>query len=366
MKLVWYVLAFSLLFGALGGAPACAQESATAVSDVDFDTSEAPSGGTGTNSIGTNGVISYAAGYNGPATGIVGRINLTSTNGRRIRIGCPRTDQVRNPTGTGGGALNIPVSAVYVVLGTSNAAGPGGGVTCNGTNNFVIDTTFNSAVHDAILIGADLGANNVRFGGQYAASNANGPMTVRVRFSGGSGGGNNTINVPIDLLAVFNGILTLTVNNNMDFGDVDTQGAVGSGTYVDLGTNGARSFAGNFNGTGAGVAGEVTVAGASNGEVLEVYCDSTATLARSGGGGTIGLTGIEAVVEGSTGAYGVGGACNGIAGAAATTFTYQLTTRDQVYFGARLDGATASGSINGSFSTANAGGNNIDVTIIRQ
>lgn len=169
----------------------------------------------------------------------------------------------------------------------------------------------------------------------------------------------------INATASFISAITLS-GTNMNFGTVSYAAAPGAGDTVSLGTNNAATFAGTFtSGGGTPTAGDVTVTAGSNGLTLEVRCDATATMTRTGGG-QIGITGIEVRTEAATGAYGTGSACNGIAGAAATTMVLNIGTLDSFKFGGRIDGSTAVAFVAGSYSTANAGGNDIEVAVVYQ
>ena len=340
-------------------------ETATLVSNIDFGIIDAPSGGTGTVRAGTNGSVTYPAGYSGSGTAIVGRIQISnSTVGRALRISCEASKTARNTTGTGG-TQDRTASPFFIVLGTANAVGPGQGTQCAGIGTSPISGTYSAtSTANVVLIGVDLTATNPAFGGLYSLANApDGRLTVRVRFQGG--GPAVEVDVQVDMTAVFRGILSIPEKTDMDFGEMQVSGTIASGDWVNLGTNAARSFTGNFNGAGAGTAGRIRVAGPSNGETIDVFCDSTARMTRSGGGGQIDVTGIEVAAETSRGNYGTGSACQGVA-IAATSFSYTLDTRDELYFGGRINGGTASGQIRGNFSSANAGGNNIEIIVVRQ
>lgn len=357
-----YLIVCILAFTALLAMPHAAQaQLAVKQADIDFGTSQAPVGGTGTNRIGTNGSISYAAGYSGPATGTAGRILINGTVGRRTQVSCETSKTARNVGGTGGN-LDETVNPIYIVLGTANAGAPGTGFQCNGS--YVIDTSLpSSSSARTLLIGADMAVNSVRNGGSYAFSNApGGQLSVTIRQSGG--GPPSTITINVDLTASFQHPITLTKQSDMDFGVVEKPAAVVASDRADMGTNGSITYAGNFNGSGTGTAGSVIISGVTNGTTLEVYCDRNITLRNTSGTSRIRVRNIEVAAEDARGAFGTGSACNNLTGAAALSFTYQATTRDQIYFGGRLDGSTASGSINGFFSTANPSGNPLDVTVV--
>lgn len=365
MKILFQVIVPALfLFCIFAAVPAQAQL-AVVQSDIDFGTSDAPSGsGTGTNSIGTNGTISYAAGYTGPATGVAGRILINGTVGRRTRISCSTTKTMRNVTGSGGSA-NLSATPFYIVLGTSNAGAPGTGLVCNGLNNYLVDQNLPAAAADrTILIGMTMDVTNVMNGGQYALSNSgSGEFQVRVVQSGG--GPTQSITVNVDAFAVFNKDVAITGTTDMDFGIVNYTGTPGPGDEARMGTNGSIGYTGGFNGTGSGTSGRVELSGVPNGTTLEVYCSNAAVLSN-GMGSSIQLTDIEVAREGRLRNFGSNPTCNGLTGAAAMTYSFRSGTRDEIFFGGRLDGGTMTGSAGGNYSTANAGGSPIDAVVVIQ
>lgn len=171
----------------------------------------------------------------------------------------------------------------------------------------------------------------------------------------------------IDAVAVFLDAITLGNEVDMDFDTVEFSAAPAGGDTASLGTDGAIVYAGNFSGGGTGVAGSVDVTGGTDGQTLEVFCDTTATM-TDGGGASIDVVSIETVAEGSEGAFGTGNACNGVLGAAATTMVLDIGggTADRFSFGGQVDGATAAAFVAGSYSTASAGGDDIQIDVFYQ
>ena len=167
----------------------------------------------------------------------------------------------------------------------------------------------------------------------------------------------------IDVTAQFLNAITLANEVNMDFATVEFSAAPAGGDTATLGTNGTITYAGNFSGAGTGTAGEVEITGGTVGQTVEIFCDVSATLARTGGG-TINADDIR--VSFTAGAPGAGSACNGVAGAAATTRVLAGGGADVILFGGRLNGATAASFVAGSYSSANAGGNDIQVDVFYQ
>lgn len=168
----------------------------------------------------------------------------------------------------------------------------------------------------------------------------------------------------IDVTAQFLGAITLGNEVDMDFGTIEYSAAPAGGDTASLGTNGAITYAGNFSGGGTGVAGEVEVTAGTVGQTVEIFCDSTATLTRVGGG-SINAVGVE-VDFGAGSAFNGGADCNGVAGAAADTLVLAGGGADVILLGAQLDGSTAAAFAAGNYSTANAGGNNIQVDVFYQ
>lgn len=168
----------------------------------------------------------------------------------------------------------------------------------------------------------------------------------------------------VDAAATFSTGVTLGNELNMDFNAINYGGAPVAGDLVSLGTNGTIVYAGAFTGAGTGTAGRVDVTAGTNGQVVEVFCDTTATLSN-GAGGTI-MVSLEVTPENATGAYGAGMPCNGVSGAAANSFTLNVGTLDTFVFGGQLDGGTAAGFSAGAYSTANPGGDDVQVNVFYQ
>ncbi|MFN3701508.1 MAG: hypothetical protein ACK4VI_08315 [Alphaproteobacteria bacterium] len=162
----------------------------------------------------------------------------------------------------------------------------------------------------------------------------------------------------IDVTATFLAAINLGNEVNMDFGIIEFTGAPTMGDRASLGTNGAIAYNGNFSGAGTGTAGAVEIVTGNVGATVEVFCDTTATLTRTGGG-AIDAVGIE-VSFGAPAAYGAGSACQG-PGVAATS--HDLAGGDVMRFGGQIDGDTAAAFVGGSYSTANADGNDIEITV---
>lgn len=169
----------------------------------------------------------------------------------------------------------------------------------------------------------------------------------------------------IQATATFMAAITLT-GSNMAFSKVIYSAApTVAGDFVKVGTNGAATYGGVFSaGPGAATsAGDVTLTAGTNGQTIEVRCDITATM-TNGAGASIDVTDIEVNKEDATAAHGSGANCLGTGGAAATTLVLNLGTLDSFKLGGMVDGSTAAAWAGGSFSTANAGGNDIQVDVV--
>ena len=162
----------------------------------------------------------------------------------------------------------------------------------------------------------------------------------------------------------------VTLGNEQDFvfGTVDFSGSPGAGDTVSLGTDGSINYAGgNFGGLGTGTPGRVDVTAGTNGQIVEVFCDTSATLTNSTGASSIDAVNIKVAPENATGSYsGSGQPCNGTSGAAANSFTLNLGTLDTFVFGAQLDGGTATGLAGANYSTSNPGGDSVQVDVFYQ
>jgi len=172
----------------------------------------------------------------------------------------------------------------------------------------------------------------------------------------------NAATTTIEASANFLQGLTLTNVSDVNFGTLDYSAAPSvAADIVTLGTNGTRTATGVFSAAGGTVAvGNILIAGTA-GNTVYVRCDTTAILATAGGS-TIEMDNISAVAEDATAAYGAGN-CAGVGGAAATSFVLTATTRDNIIIGGRLDGTNITGAFGGAYSTTNAGGNDIEVTV---
>lgn len=169
----------------------------------------------------------------------------------------------------------------------------------------------------------------------------------------------------IESVAVFTDGVLVGNEADIDFQSIEFSAIPGAGDTVSIGTDGNIVYAGNFNGFGVGTPGNVDVTVGTNGLTVEVFCDTTATL-TDGAGASIDLIGIEAAAENAAAGYGAGSACNGVAGAAATTLVLNLGVLDSFKFGGQLDGATAAGFVSGSYSTGFAGGDDVQIDVFYQ
>ena len=169
----------------------------------------------------------------------------------------------------------------------------------------------------------------------------------------------------IDALAYFSDGVTVGNEVDMDFSSITFTALPGGGDTVSIGTDGSLGFAGVFSGAVSGTAGSVDVVAGTNGQVVEIFCDQTATM-TDGGIASIDVVSIEAAAENATGGFGAGSACNGVLGAAATSFILNLGVLDTFKLGGQIDGSTAANFAGGSYSTANAGGDDIQIDVFYQ
>jgi len=169
-----------------------------------------------------------------------------------------------------------------------------------------------------------------------------------------------TANIPVT--ASFVTALSIVKTVDMSFGNWDYGHSPIAGDEIALGTNDSAVPSANFvlNGApGVQAAGQAAVTGVATFPV-EIRCDTDATLTEAGGG-LIKVTGIK-VTNGAGAAYPAGSAC-----AIATPVVFNLVAGAMTLkFGGKLDGSTAVGFVAGAYSTANTGGNNIEVNVVYQ
>lgn len=336
----------------IGGAPVFAQAvTLTPLGDIDMGTVEKSMGATGNLTISTNGSITCAAGFVCPATGTAGRLQATGPTGDRFRVRCERSKTLRNNTGTDG-SQDQDADEIYIRIGSG-----GTDLTCGGGWTFDGNVSANPA-NNMIYVGMRFAASDARLNGQYSmGGHPNGELDIQIRI------GNQNRTESIDGFIGFEGILAITNASNMDYGEISLAASPGAGDRAEMGTNGNISYTGNFSGLATGTPGSATIGGIASGDLVEVYCSSSATLAGPAGS-SIDMTGIELSVLANQASYGSGWPCNG-AGTPAVSGPYVPTTQDTVFLGGVLNGATAIGTISGDYSTSNPGGSFIDVTFVK-
>lgn len=314
----------------------------------------------------TAGSITYPGTMSGPATGTPITCTLSGWRaGRSFDVDCDAARTITNSAGCCGVA-DRNITAITVKGVSATTAGP---TVCNGlAGGTTISFTSNGAGTGTLTFGLTMDATHAKIGSSYALSNnAAGPLNITVHMKGG--GPQIDVSQTANFTAVFSSLVAFTSVTNLSFGNLAFSTQPGASDHVDLGTDGTEVFAGVFSAQSGGsvAAGQVTVNNVENGMTLEVYCDNQATLSN-GSGKTIKATGLKVAAEGSTGTYaGAGSACNGASGAVATTMVYTSGTRDQFFFGGKLDGGTASASLpGGSYSTANSGGVYANVVVLNQ
>mgnify|MGYP003667569012 CR=1 FL=1 len=347
-------LAALVLFCLIGARPVFAQ-SVTVLSDMDMGLIEKSAGATGNLTLGTTGSITCAAGFICPAGGTAGRLQVTGTTGARLRIRCERSKILRNNTGSDG-SQDQDADEIYIRLGSGTEQTCGGGFTID-------DNVSANPANNVIYVGMRFVADDAMLNGQYSmGAHPNGELSLDIRI--GNGGSTFNATRTIDGLIGFEGIIGITASTNMDYGEISLGATPVAGDRAELGTDGSINYAGNFSGPVTGTSGSATISGIASGDIVEVYCSSSATLAGPAGS-TIDMTGIEMAVLANQGGYGSGWSCNG-AGTPAVVGAYVPTTQDTIFLGGVLDGGTASGTISGDYSTGNPGGSFVDVTFVKQ
>lgn len=136
--------------------------------------------------------------------------------------------------------------------------------------------------------------------------------------------------------------------------DFDTiEGIAGTGT-IDLGANGAIAYGAGYAGAGIGVGLAFTVNG-TNGCKVSFECDASATM-TDGSGNSVTVTNLE--IGKTASAFGALTACQGLGTKVLTAQNIDKT----YYMGGSVDG-TGGIPAGGSYSTSNAGGNRITITV---
>lgn len=168
---------------------------------------------------------------------------------------------------------------------------------------------------------------------------------------------------PLNATATFVSNLTLTATNDMQFGNISFNGSVGTSTVV-LTTNGGITYNGAFSAGGASTIAAGTVAiGGTAGNMLDVSCDTSGTLAQVSGSGRIDVNTIMVAKESA--AAGGGFACSGV-GTAVLSFPLTAGTDDELKLGGTLDGSTQVSFGAGSYTTNTSGGTAINVDVVYQ
>lgn len=163
--------------------------------------------------------------------------------------------------------------------------------------------------------------------------------------------------------AIFLAAITLTPTA-MNFGRNTYAGepaTAGAGAWVEVSTGGTRTVDGTtFVALGGTVvAGDVAITG-TFGTSLDISCATSGVMTN--GTQSINIGTIKVAKESA--AAGGGVACNG-SGTTVLTFNLTSGTDDQLKIGARVTGTGASNPlVGGSFSTGNAGGTHIVVTVV--
>jgi len=176
--------------------------------------------------------------------------------------------------------------------------------------------------------------------------------------------GAQATNTNLDGVGIFLKVITLTPTD-MNFGRnlyAAEPAVAGAAAWVKVDTADTRTVDGaTFTADGGTVAsGDVAITG-TLGYSIDVSCDDVATMANATGE-TIEI--ITVKVANESAAAGGGVDCTGTGN---TVLTFNLTagTDDQLKIGATVTGTGASNPlVGGAFSTANAGGDDIVVTVV--
>lgn len=174
----------------------------------------------------------------------------------------------------------------------------------------------------------------------------------------------NAVTTQIDVAASFRQAIAVAATD-MDFTSSGTDiqyTTMGAGDTAQMGSDGNIVYGGTLSGPATGTPGVVSITSGTDGETVQVTCDATATLGN-GAGESIGVN-IRVDAEGAEGTYAASNACNGVAGAAATSLTLTAGGTDSFVFAGEIDGSTASaGFVGGAYSTTTGGTNvNVDVS----
>lgn len=168
-----------------------------------------------------------------------------------------------------------------------------------------------------------------------------------------------------DVYVTLRQAIALSAINDLNFGNIYFSGPpASSGDRVTLATNGTQTYGGVFSGPSIGTPGDVRITAGTNGRLVQVYCSSTATMTRVGGG-SIQVTNIEIAPENATGPAGAGYACRGM-GQVAFSFYLSRPTFDDLKLGGRINGSTAQSFVGGVYRSSNPGGTSIRVDVVYQ
>jgi len=334
----------------------------TPLNDIEIGTVGRTANAVGSVTIDTFGSISCDAGFECPSSGVVGRLQPSGfAVGRNMQVSCEASKNLRDNTGTDG-LQDRPAVEFYIRVGSQSVEH-----LCTGLGNNLTDGTNFSAnpAENVVHVGMRMTGTDARLNGLYSLGNhPGGEVTIRVRRTGG--GPPSAAENSIDAVLGFEGILEIANTSNMDFGVVEIAAQPPSGgDFVEMGSNGNISYGGSFGGAGSGTVGTVTLQGAATGDIIDVFCSASARMTNPAGTAQIDVNGIEFGVLATQGNYGTGFACNGLA-TPATSGPFIPVTQDTVFIGGRIDGATASGTIDGNFSTSNPGGTYIEFQFIKQ
>lgn len=158
--------------------------------------------------------------------------------------------------------------------------------------------------------------------------------------------------------------LSLTKNNDMDFGDVDYE-ATHTGT-IRLGTDGnvaLNAATGLTIPTGStGNAADIDVSG-DNASTIEISCETGGTLADSSSN-TLTLQATEVAIDTGV-AFGSGSACAGV-GTTSTTVDLSANNNPTILIGGEVDLSSNAIATTDTYTSTNAGGDPVTVSVTYQ
>ena len=173
-----------------------------------------------------------------------------------------------------------------------------------------------------------------------------------------------TANVEVN--AAFLTALELGNITDMDFGTVGVSAALPAAATVLLSTDGNLTESGGiFQPAATGTPGSIQITAGSAGTNVDIFCDSSATLAASGSTSTIDVNGIGFDFAGNEGGTAGGNTCaGGTSSDSVAGSVSDISSDDTLTFGATLDGSTANSfDDQDTHSTSNTGNGGVPIQV---